>query len=180
MEVCSDRRYHVPADPATVWHALARTGDYPTWWPWLRQFDAVGLLEGDEWRCTIRPPLPYLLRFRLTIGAVAPTSSVEARLHGDIVGTARIDLVPTGPAGASTELRLTAALAPGSRAFAALARLARPLVTRGHDWVLDTGARQFADRAFRAPPEPEPGEDISARPGATATFEPGPHVRHTP
>jgi len=174
VEVRSDRRYHVAADPATVWHALARTDDYPSWWPWLRQFEAVGLLEGDEWRCTIRPPLPYLLRFRLTIGVVAPTSSVEARLHGDIVGTARIDLVPTG---ASTELRLTAALAPGSRAFAALARLARPLVTRGHDWVLDTGARQFADRAFRAPSEPD--EDTSGRPGAPATVEPGPHVRHT-
>ena len=47
------------------------------------------------------------------------------------------------------ELRLTAALSPGSPAFRVLATLARPLVTRGHDWVLDTGARQFVDRAIR-------------------------------
>ena len=26
-----------------------------------------------------------------------------------------------------------------------IATLARPVVTRGHDWVLDTGAAQFAE-----------------------------------
>ncbi len=65
--------------------------------------------------------------------------------------------MPTGPSGASSELRLIAALSPGSPAFGLLARLARPLVTRGHDWVLDTGARQFVDRAIR------PGTDRRSR-----------------
>jgi hypothetical protein len=29
-----------------------------------------------------------------------------------------------------------------------VAGVAAPLVRRGHDWVLDTGARQFRDRAL--------------------------------
>ena len=153
MEVRSDRRYPVPAPPATVWAALERTDDYRSWWPWLRRFEAAGLVEGDVWRCTIRPPLPYVVRFDLTIETADPPATVTARLTGDIVGEARIDLAPTGPSGASSELRLIAALSPGSPAFGLLARLARPLVTRGHDWVLDTGARQFVDRAVCSSPD---------------------------
>jgi uncharacterized protein YndB with AHSA1/START domain len=148
MEVVSDRRYQLPAPPADVWVALARTDDYRSWWPWLRSFDARGLELGDEWRCTIRPPLPYVVRFRLLIENVERPAAVTARLRGDIEGTARIDLAPADPSAATTELRLRAALAPGSRAFALLARIASPLARRGHDWVLDTGARQFAARAL--------------------------------
>jgi hypothetical protein len=29
-----------------------------------------------------------------------------------------------------------------------VARVAQPVVTFGHDWVLDTGARQFRSRAL--------------------------------
>jgi hypothetical protein len=38
-------------------------------------------------------------------------------------------------------------LEPGNSLLRAVARLAAPVVRYGHDWVLDTGARQFIDRA---------------------------------
>lgn len=149
MEVVSDRRYHLAAPPPAVWVALARTEDYRQWWPWLRNFDGGDLEVGAEWRCTIRPPLPYVVRFSLRLNEVEPPQSVTAELRGDIQGRARIDLHPTGPAGRSTELRLRAALEPARAVFGIVATVARPLARFGHDWVLDTGARQFADRALR-------------------------------
>ncbi len=151
MEVVSDRRYHLAAPPADVWEALGRTDEYRRWWPWLRRFEAQGLEPGEEWHCTIRPPLPYVVRFSLRLDEVAAPETVTAQLHGDIRGQARIDLRPTGPAGHSTELRLRASLEPGRAVFGLMAQVARPLARYGHDWVLDTGARQFAAHALRTP-----------------------------
>ena len=71
-------------------------------------------------------------------------------MDGDIGGTARIEVEPDGVDGSRVRLRST--LAPRSRAFAALATVARPIVSRGHDWVLDTGAAQFAAGAARVTP----------------------------
>jgi hypothetical protein len=82
------------------------------------------------------------VRFRLTIDEVEDGRRVAATLDGDIEGTARLDL--TAASAAVTEVRLRAALAPDRRALQLAAALARPVVRFGHDWVLDTGARQFA------------------------------------
>jgi uncharacterized protein YndB with AHSA1/START domain len=141
VELTSDRRYRFPVDADALWTALSATSDYQRWWPWLRDFDARGLTAGDSWRCAVRPPLPYILRFTIHLDEVVPTSLVVATITGDIAGRARLDVAPQPP---GSEIRLTSDLAPSSRAFGLLARLARPVVRRGHDWVLDTGARQFA------------------------------------
>ena len=66
-------------------------------------------------------------------------------MSGDIAGRARVDLAARD--GGST-VRLTSTLAPSTRAFAVIAVLAKPIVRRSHDWVLDTGARQFVRRAI--------------------------------
>jgi hypothetical protein len=66
---------------------------------------------------------------------------VTALISGEISGTAELTLEPTGEGGCSA--RLTSALAPSGRFLQAIAMVARPVVTLGHDWVLDTGARQF-------------------------------------
>jgi uncharacterized protein YndB with AHSA1/START domain len=136
----SDRRYHFSVQPAALWSAIAETADYRRWWPWLTGFEAGGLVAGDVWRCAVRPPLPYTLRFAIHLDEVVPTTLVTARLSGDIAGTARLDVTPEGD---GCDVRLTSLLTPSSTAFGLLARLARPIVRRGHDWVLDTGARQF-------------------------------------
>jgi uncharacterized protein YndB with AHSA1/START domain len=140
----SDHRYRFSVPPEALWSALANTAGYRTWWPWLSAFEANGLVAGDVWRCSVRPPLPYTLRFAIHLDEVVPTELIAARVAGDIAGTARIDVAPTGE---GCDVRLTSSLAPSSRAFGLLAKLARPIVRRGHDWVLDTGASQFASRA---------------------------------
>jgi hypothetical protein len=82
---------------------------------------------------------------------VAPRS-IAATIAGDIGGSARLLLEEH--AGGASEIRLTSELTPRSRAFGVLAVLARPLVRRGHDWVLDTGAAQFAAAVASAEQRP--------------------------
>ncbi len=93
MELVSDRRYRFTVPPDTLWSTLAATNHYRSWWPWLRAFDdGGGLTAGADWRCTIRPPLPYTLRFRLHLDDVDRPRFVLAHLTGDIAGTARLDV----------------------------------------------------------------------------------------
>jgi uncharacterized protein YndB with AHSA1/START domain len=148
MELASDRRYHVRATPEDVWSALAATEEYQRWWPWLREFEATGLEAGYEWRCRVRPPLPYTVRFTIVLDEVDAPSTVSARIKGDIIGTARVELSERD---GGCEIRLTSALTPRGRVVRIMADVARPLARLGHDWVLDTGARQFASAVQRPP-----------------------------
>jgi hypothetical protein len=124
---------------------MTRVDQFPTWWPWLRDFDAIELKPGARWQCRVHPPLPYSLRLVITIEDVVPEASVTATVTGDVEGSATLVLsdMPNG-----SEARLTSALAPRNRALQIIARTASPVVRFGHDWVLDTGARQFRDRAL--------------------------------
>jgi hypothetical protein len=149
----TERRYRFDGDLESVWAALAATDQYRQWWPWLRRFDARGLVTGDLWRCQVKPPLPYTLRFTVHLDNVIARRSVAATVSGDIAGTAHLELAPQGEV---CELLLTSELAPRSRAFGVLAALARPLVRRGHDWVLDTGAAQFASALGGDRSRPQP------------------------
>jgi hypothetical protein len=147
VRIVSDRRYQFDFRPDALWSAIAETDRYPDWWSWLTEFDADALVTGDVWLCRVRPPLPYTLRFAIHLDEVVEPVAISAHLSGDIVGRARIDVAPHDE---GSEVRLRAALAPGNRAFALIARMARPLIERGHDWVLDTGAAQFAHRAVES------------------------------
>jgi uncharacterized protein YndB with AHSA1/START domain len=145
VELVSDRRYPFPVPPVALWSAITATDDYRRWWPWLRAFEADGLVAGGRWRCTVRPPLPYTLRFTIHLDEVEPSRLVTSHITGDIRGTARIEVtqVPMG-----SEIHLVSTLSPSNRAFGFVAAIARPIVRRGHDWVLDTGAEQFVSRAL--------------------------------
>ena len=138
--VRSERSYRFQADPKQLWSLLGRVDDYTGWWPWLRRFDAIGVVAGDEWRCTIRPPLPYALRAVVRIEHVAEPSLVVAGVSGDIVGNCRVEL---GDHVDGTEVRLTSELRAVRGLIKVISRTLPPLARWGHDWVLDAGARQF-------------------------------------
>lgn len=141
--------------------AIAAVEDYPRWWPWLRRFDAGGLVAGEVWQATVQPPLPYSLAFTIALQRVDEGHRVDAVIDGDIGGTAtlRLDDLTRGEGrhdghdgdvgvGVGCEASLVSELAPRNRMLRTAARLAAPVVRFGHDWVLDTGARQFVGRAF--------------------------------
>ena len=139
----SDRRYGFAMSPTELWAQIDAVSNYPTWWPWLREFDGVALAAGEVWHCAVQPPLPYVVRFQVTIEAVEQPSYVAATISGDVVGTAELRIAARHD---GCEARLEADLGPQKQALRALSIAARPLVRFGHNWVLDAGARQFRAR----------------------------------
>lgn len=148
MEIRSDRTYQFPVGTEIVWDAIDRVDRYRAWWPWLRRFEAAGLGTGDRWRCTITPPVPYVLRFVVELTDVVRHERINAVVSGDITGEAEVHLVPSG---SGCEVRLLSTLAPHNGGLRVVTRLAPWLARFGHDWVLDTGVRQFRRRAFDVP-----------------------------
>jgi hypothetical protein len=166
VQVRSDRWYDVGADRRRVWEAFGATDRYRSWWPWLTEFDGGPLVRGARWSCAVSPPLPYVVRFTLTLVAVEEARSIRALVEGDITGSATLELVDDpdvdsdlpdlpdgsdgsdGSDGVACRIHLRADLAPSHTALRLVAGAASPVVRRGHDWVLDTGARQFRERAL--------------------------------
>jgi uncharacterized protein YndB with AHSA1/START domain len=139
-------QYELPLPRHEVWRLISDVSRYRTWWPWLRAFDATALDEGEEWRCQVQPPMPYLVRFGVTIEHVEPGALVRATVKGDVIGTAVLTLDDAGSGSLAT---LDSSLAPGNKALRLVSRFAAPVARYGHDWVLDSGARQFITRAVR-------------------------------
>lgn len=123
---------------------MGRVEAFRDWWPWLRRFDADALRVGDRWRCTIRPPLPYLLRLTIRIDEAVAPSRILATVSGDIDGHAAVHLEPDG---SGCAIRLTSTLVPARQPLKAVAAVAPGLARFGHDWVLDTGFEQFSARS---------------------------------
>lgn len=150
----SERRFRFDVTREDLWTAIAAVEHYPRWWPWLRRFHAEGLVAGDRWHATVQPPLPYSLAFTIDLRRVDEGQRVDADIDGDIGGTATLCLLDVGRhgdpdgGGLGCEACLTSELAPRSRLLRTAARVAAPVVRFGHDWVLDTGARQFVGRAL--------------------------------
>jgi hypothetical protein len=145
-----DRTWDLPATPSRLWEVLQGTGEYPRWWPWLREFetDGSGLVEGSVARCSVRAPIPYTLDFTVTIEHVEPGTSLDARVDGDLRGPARLEIGARAK-GATARLVWTVELrAPMLRAASVVVR---PVMEWGHDWIADSGVRQFRERALRSP-----------------------------
>ena len=148
MRVQSDRRHHFAVTPDELWAAVSNVACYPVWWPWLSHFEADGLVEGDEWECVVQPPLPYSVRFSISIDEVVPMERVRATLQGDIEGDACVTFRDLGAG--RTEARLLADLAPAHTVLKTMGLVAGPIVRVAHNWILDTGARQFRERVIEA------------------------------
>ena len=99
--------------------------------------------SGVCWRCQVRPPLPYSLDFNVTLLDVVPQEFVRARIDGDIDGWAELSAADRE---VGCDLRLRSALSPRNRVLRLVALGARPVARFGHDWVLDSGIRQFRCR----------------------------------
>jgi hypothetical protein len=141
VQVDSDRTYHFVCAPTVVWDVLVRTDEYRSWWPWLRRFERGPLEPGARWSCVVQPPLPYRVAFDLVIDEVHDGSLVTATVAGGLHGAARLELEPDG---SGSVLHLAASLTPTDRLLRAVAVAAPPVARFGHDWILDTGFRQFA------------------------------------
>lgn len=139
----SDRTYTFPAEPEEIWARLAQIGEYQEWWPWLRRFEAQRLQSGETWDCVVKPPVPWSIRMAIRITDAVPARLIAAQVTGDVTGEGRLDISPGEPGEGGTQVRIRSQLQPTSTVLRAAAYLAAPLSRFGHDWVLDTGSRQF-------------------------------------
>ncbi len=142
-----DRSWLFDASPEELWSVLSQTSEYPKWWRWLRGFESNGLGAGSTADCVVQAPLPYSLRFRVHVLDVEPARLVRTEVTGDLDGPARLEIEPH-PDGSLARLAWEVDLR--SPPLRAMARWARPLMHWGHDWVVETGVRQFRRRAFAA------------------------------
>ena len=142
--ITTEHRYVLPIGPLEVWNLINNVEAYQGWWIWLRKFHADELAAGEEWRCEVQPPVPYPVRFQVHIEEVKVAELVRARVLGDVVGVATL-ILEEHPEGCTAVL--SSSLAPGNATLRLVSRLAAPIARFGHDWVLDSGARQFIARA---------------------------------
>lgn len=148
MQVESRRTYAFAVPPDALWQALLRVDDYASWWPWLRHFEPGPLEPGARWSCVVQPPLPYAVAFDLVLTDVRVGASVAATVEGGLAGDARLEIAATR---SGSRLWLTSSLAPAGPLLRMVARLTPPVARFGHDWILDTGFRQFS-RAIAVEP----------------------------
>lgn len=147
--LASDRSWTFPLDADELWARLTDVEEYPRWWPWLRTFGRDGdFVRGARWECVVAPPLPYVVRFTVTLDRVDERRGAVASVSGDIRGDATLS-VADGTGGTSTA-RLRSRLTPSDPVLRRAALLVPPVTRWGHDWVLDQGRRQFVERAIRA------------------------------
>ena len=145
VDIRSDRLFRFDIGRASVWAAMTRIDRYREWWPWLHGFDGTTFSEGVRWRCVVKPPLPYTLHFEVILVEVVDHDFVRARIEGDITGWAQLTAIDHGGA---SEFRLISELSPANGPLRLITRVARPVATFGHDWVLDAGVRQFRSVAL--------------------------------
>jgi Polyketide cyclase / dehydrase and lipid transport len=142
--------YTVGLAPEALWGRMGDVDEFQRWWPWLQRFSGGPPATGSTWECTVRPPVPYRVRFVVHLDEVVAERRIRATVSGDVAGSARVELAPA-PAG--TELTLWSALEPHSRLLRAMGTLAPRLARRGHDWVLTRAALDF--------PEPVVATDLT-------------------
>jgi len=142
-----DRSWRFDGVPAErLWDAVSSPQRFPAWWPWLDDADLPATLEaGVVARFTVRPPLPYALRFAVTIDDVVPGSRVDATVDGDVGGPASLEVATVD---GGSEARLVWSLAIRRPLLARVERVARPAMVYGHDLVVALGVRQFRRRAL--------------------------------
>lgn len=144
MEVRSDRVYRLSIPRDELWLRIAVVGNYSTWWPWLRKFEASALATGEVWHGTLQPPVPYAIHCDVRFETVIEAKLIAALVTGDIAGPARIELRDET---SGTQVRVVSQLQARSRSIRIVARVMPWLARRAHDWVLDTAALQFAANA---------------------------------
>lgn len=131
-----------PTPPEDLWVAIEQVDRFQSWWSWLSQFslEGDGLQAGSVLRGVVAPPLPYRMRLRVDLEQCERPSRIEATVHGDLEGRARVVLAPH-EAGTRVEVGWTIEIM--QRPMRMAARVAHPVLRWGHDRVVEATVRSF-------------------------------------
>ena len=139
-------RFAVPPD--AIWDAVEHTEEFERWWGWLGEFRLTGpgLQSGSVLTGMVSPPVPYRMRVRVELEDCVRPESIEATVHGDLEGHARLTLARQPPAGLEHEATLVSVnwtIEMMQRPMRVAARVAYPLLSWGHDRVVDATVAGF-------------------------------------
>ncbi|HEY2427410.1 MAG TPA: SRPBCC family protein [Acidimicrobiales bacterium] len=131
--------------PEAVWAAIQRVDTFEQSWGWLSEFrlEGDGLQPGAVLVGVVSPPLPYRMRLRVVVEDAEPARRVDAAVHGDLEGRARLLLEPEG---SGTRATVTWTIEMMQRPMRLAARLGYPLLRWGHDRVVDATVSGFRHR----------------------------------
>jgi len=139
--------FYLGASPQQVWARIDRVDYFPLWWGWLREFTVEGpavegpaLVAGSILHGVVCPPLPYRMDLTVRLKECLRPRLVRAEVHGDLEGEAGLALEPLGEGTRATAAwTIEMMQAPMRRA----ARFAHPLLSWGHDRVVDATVAGF-------------------------------------
>lgn len=140
-----DGTFMFPAPVAEVWAVMGRIDRFPSWWSWLREFsvEGRGLERGTVLHGVVVPPLPYRMRLDVVLEECVPEQCIAALVHGDLEGAARLTFDGDD---AKTRAHATWTVEMMQRPMRLAARIAYPLLRRGHDRVVDATIAGFRKR----------------------------------
>jgi hypothetical protein len=135
-------RFSFPVTPDVFWSVLEDSGRFESWWGWLTDFrvEGDGLRLGSVLSGVVTPPLPYRMQLRVVVVGCAPRESLDAEVHGDLEGHARLSLEPDGN---ETVAAVTWTVEMQQRSMRLGARVAAPLLRWGHDRVVELTVASF-------------------------------------
>jgi hypothetical protein len=131
--------------PPELWRAMEEMDQFELWWSWLEEFRLEGdsLAAGSVLHGVIAPPLPYRMRIRVELTQCDPYRHIDALVHGDLEGEARLDMRDAG-AGSIVDMAWTVEMM--QRPMRMASRFAQPLMQWGHDVVVGITVAGFRRR----------------------------------
>lgn len=137
--------------PVELWAAIERFDSFGAWWGWLQEFrlEGDGLRDGSVLHGVVAPPLPYRMRIRVEIVRCVPHVLLDAEVHGDLEGTAHLEM-RTSPPGTTVTIGWTVEMM--QRPMRLASRFAHPLLQWGHDRVVEMTLRGLPPQfGYRSP-----------------------------
>jgi uncharacterized protein YndB with AHSA1/START domain len=137
--------YEFPQSPEGIWDALEEVDQFALWWPWLEDFRFEGgsLVTGAVLSGVVAPPLPYRMRIQIELTRCQKPGIIEAQVHRDLEGEARIALRSHG---VGTHVQVAWTLEMMQRPMRLADRMAHPALKRGHDHVVEKTVAKFRSR----------------------------------
>lgn len=134
-------QFRFPVPPPDLWAAVAELEALEQRWGWLGELQVEGgLTPGAVLRGVVAPPLPYRMRLRVVLDACDPPHRIDASVHGDLEGRARLVLEPDGE---GTRASVAWTIEMMQRPMRVAARVAAPVMRWGHDRVVDATVDGF-------------------------------------
>ena len=152
--------WFVDASPQDAYEVLSDLGDYPKWWPEVKE---IWPIDDDTVDARARSLLPYDLRFTMHRGRQdRGTGILETEMTGDLEGFSRFSI---SPAGTGSRLLFEEEVITNKGLLNRLAPVARPAFKWNHSLMMRhglaglqtylAGYRRARDGSVRDP-EPPP------------------------